>query len=159
MKQLIILFTILISVHSVRAQEFTPKNNIEGFFTAVIVTDIEATIKWYKNNLRFETLDFNKYESRGFAQANLKLQNFHLELIQLNSAIDLSHEIDGYSKKTKIVGIFKVGIKVNNFDELLSTFERNNVGSNAEVVNDPVSNKRMIIVLDPDGNRIQVFEN
>jgi len=37
-------------------------------------------------------------------------------------------------------------------------FFESKVDFNGGVVEDPVSGKKMVIILDPDGNRIQLFE-
>ena len=59
---------------------------------------------------------------------------------------------------TRIAGFFKIGLAIENFEERVNELVRNGVSLHGEVVTDPYSNKKMVIVLDPDGNRIQFFE-
>lgn len=55
-------------------------------------------------------------------------------------------------------GIFKIGFSVTDFNSWMTHFENSKVNFRGSAVEDPNSGKRMIILLDPDGNRIQIFE-
>ncbi len=81
-----------------------------------------------------------------------------IELIEIKFSLDPSKIIESKPKGTRVQGFFNFGFKVKEFDEWISHLEESNTLFQGEVVADPVSNKRMVIVLDPDGNRIQLFE-
>ena len=55
-------------------------------------------------------------------------------------------------------GFFKFGMKIPDFDQWISHLTDAKAEMHGEVVIDPVSEKRMLIIKDPDGNRIQLFE-
>ena len=131
---------------------------LEPYFSALIVEDIDNSIKWYVDVLGMEVNSQNAIESIGLRQANLSNTLAALELIELGSAVSLSENLPGYTSKTRTIGLFKIGFRTKDFDHWLNHFEEKNVSFNGDVVTDPVTQKRMMIILDPDGNRIQVFE-
>ncbi|MBO6524105.1 MAG: VOC family protein [Balneolaceae bacterium] len=51
-----------------------------------------------------------------------------------------------------------MGFKIQNFDSWVKYLREKQVSFRGDVVNDPISGKKMVVVLDPDGNRIQFFE-
>lgn len=128
-------------------------------FSALIVKDIDVSLAWYTDMLGYTILDQKDVKEMNFRQANLKRGSSAIELIELGKAIDPAAVIEGYSEKTKIQGIFKIGFTVSDFDDWISHLETSNAEFHGSVVSDPVSGKRMVIIKDPDGNRVQLFEN
>jgi len=119
---------------------------------------MEASILWYSKMLGFEVLDSKDFSDSGFKQANLKQGNTLLELIELNSALVPSEVIQDYNSKTRLTGFFKIGFRVSDFDKLMDHLLDNDVEIHGNVVRDDHSGKRMVIIKDPDENRIQFFE-
>lgn len=132
--------------------------NPEAFFSAIIVSNMDTSLAWYTSNMGFEVVLENENEDYGFRQVNLRRGDLLIELLQINSALAPADVIDGYTSKTKLTGFFKFGVQVENFDGWLSHLEKSKVNFHGSVVNDPVTGQRMVIVRDPDGNRIQFFE-
>ncbi|NNE28372.1 MAG: hypothetical protein HKN16_01970 [Saprospiraceae bacterium] len=89
--------------------------------------------------------------------ANLKRGPVSLELIELSSSVSLSKDLEGFSSKTKVQGIFKIGFSIKDFDRQIQNLKNLNVTMKGDVVIDPTSGKSMVLLLDPDGNRIQLF--
>lgn len=133
--------------------------NPQPSFIALIVSDIDSSLNWYISNLGFEQLNRVEFEDRGFKQANLKRGPFHIELIELNSAIHPAEVLKDKPRRTRLGGIFKFGFQVAQFDNWITHLNSVGVIKNQNVVTDPISEKRMIIVNDPDGNRIQIFDS
>ncbi len=128
------------------------------YFTAIIVENIDASIDWYGKTLGYEVINQNDMSDRGFRQANLQRGNALLELIELSSAASPAELLKDQPPRTRIQGLFKIGFTVSSFDEWIKFLTDEEVEFNGSVVNDPNSGKQMIIILDPDGNRIQLFE-
>lgn len=128
------------------------------YFMAVIVSDIDASIHWYGNTLGFDVLTKVDMSERGFRQANLKRGKAALELIEFTTALYPKEILKDQPKKTRIAGFFKFGFSVNDFDEWVSHLSDKIENLQDQIVKDPISGKRMMIILDPDGNRIQLFE-
>ena len=132
--------------------------NLEAYFSAFIVKDIDQSIDWYSKNLGFEVLDKTENEAYGFSQANLKRGSIAIELIEIKNSINPAEVVPNFNKKTKVQGIFKVGFLVSDLDEWVKHLKKNAVTFHGDVVTDK-SGQRMVILKDPDGNKIQLFEN
>jgi len=132
--------------------------DIEAYFSAMIVNDIETSINWYSNVMGFIVLDKTESQERGFIQSNLKRENILIELIELEFAVTAKDVVPNYNEKTRIVGFFKTGFLVSDFDKWINHLTNQKVNFHGNVIADNISGKRMIIIKDPDGNRIQIFE-
>ncbi|MCB0534708.1 MAG: VOC family protein [Lewinellaceae bacterium] len=130
----------------------------EAFFTAIIVRDIDSSIAWYTENLGFTLIDRAENAAIGFQQANLKRGAVLLELLELQAAIYPEDILAEAPPKTRIAGLFKFGFRMAEFDRWLAFLEQSGVDFLGTVVADPVSGRRMVLIKDPDGNRIQLFE-
>ena len=128
----------------------------DASFTAIIVKDIDQSLKWYSEVFGLETANRTDLEERGFSQANLRSADLWIELIELGSAVDPSSLVDN-SGRTRFTGFFKFGVQVSDFDSWWTHLQKLEVTINGSVVTSE-EGKRMVIILDPDGNRIQIFE-
>ena len=133
-------------------------DNEPRYFAAILVTDIDASIDWYSANLGFEVVNRTDLEDRGISIANLKFENIHLELIETGAILPRSELLKSKPDKMRIAGLFKFGFAVNDFDKKVDELKEQAVELQGSVVVDPINGKKMVIVLDNDGNRIQLFE-
>jgi catechol 2,3-dioxygenase-like lactoylglutathione lyase family enzyme len=130
----------------------------EGSFIAIIVSKMDVSISWYQDVLGFKRTSYVDVPERGFKQANLSRGMMDIELIELNVAITQDAALTNHPTATRIQGLFKVGFQVNDFDGWLLHLTNSKVEFGGSVVTDSESGKRMLIIKDPDGNRIQFFE-
>lgn len=128
------------------------------YFSAIIVSDIDTSVNWYVEKLGFEILDQVNLEERGLKQSNLKRHNALLELIQINNTVFSKEILSQKPKGTQVGGYFKFGFMVSNFDMWIIHLSDKGVDTLGKIVQDPITNKKMIVIKDPDGNRIQLFE-
>ena len=124
-------------------------------FTAIIVADMDVALDWYSKVVQLEIINQQAVESRGIRQANLSNGSLQVELIEISSSVDPASLT---ADKVRFQGLFKFGVNVDQFDKWLEHLNQNEVTFNGDVVTDVESGKRMVVVLDPDGNRIQFFE-
>jgi len=158
MKKLVIMILLIgLPFGSYAQNESLPE--LEAYFSALIVHDLDTSIDWYTNVLAFEVLNKTESKERGFRQANLKMGGTLLELIELNSAVSLKDVAPNYNSQTRITGFFKIGFLASNFDKWINHLKQEKANFHGDVVTDNVSGRRMVIIKDPDGNRIQIFEN
>ena len=155
-RTLIVLNLILVSFTSYGQRESLP--NPEAYFSAIIVNDIEASITWYSDNFGFKVLNKIESEEKGFKQANLKCGSILIELIELKLSLTSKSLLENHPEKTKIDGFFKFGFLVSEFEKWVDALKESKVEFYGDVVIDNLSGKRMLLVKDPDGNRIQLFE-
>lgn len=132
--------------------------SLKPYFSAIIVQDIDSAIDWYGKKLGFELISRIDRPKRGLSQANMKYQDAYIELIETDKTLNRTDLLAGKHKKTKIAGFFKLGFQVSNFDQWIEWLNKAQVKFYGSVVKDVVSGKRTVLILDPDGNRIQLFE-
>lgn len=132
--------------------------DLEAYFSALIVSDFDASISWYSNVLGFEVINRLESVERGFKQTNLKRGNILIELIELNKAVHLKDVVPNYNDKTRTIGFFKIGFWVTDFEKWIDHLTDKKVDFYGSIVTDDSTSKRMVIITDPDGNRIQIFE-
>ena len=127
------------------------------FFVAVIVGDIDTSIEWYSDNFGFQMLNKVENKERGFKQSNLQRGNAFIELIELDRSLVPEDILSGQERGTRIQGFFKFGFELPEFDKWITFLESRNLNFYGEVMFDSITEKRMVILKDPDGNRIQLF--
>ena len=157
MKRSIIIFNIILVSFMGYGQSGSLPSP-EAYFTAIIVSNIDSSIIWYASNFGFEVLNRVELEEKSLKQANLRSGNMLIELIELKSSLSPKTLLENHPKKTKINGFFKLGFLVPEFDKWIDSLKQSDVEFYGEVVIDDLSGKRMQLVMDPDGNRIQLFE-
>ena len=132
--------------------------DFEAYFSAMIVSNLDTSINWYENTLGFSVVNKIESKERSFKQSNLRKGEILIELIELNNAIYPKDAVPNYSSKTRIIGFFKTGFLVTNFDEWINHLTSEKVDFYGDIIIDNSTGKRMVIITDPDGNRIQIFE-
>ena len=128
------------------------------YFTSVIVSDMDIAIQWYTSTLGFKVSNQATMEARGIKQANLEMDGALLELIETRLTLSADSALAANSGKRFVGGFFKVGFRVKHFDNWVQHLEKLSVDFRGDIVRDPITKQRMLIVTDPDGNRIQFFE-
>lgn len=157
MRHLLLTISLLLTQFAVQSQA-TSLPAPKPYFSAIIVSDIDTSIDWYSENFGLEIVNKVENSEHGFKQANLKRGATWLELIELDNARSQAELVADLPPKTRIEGYFKFGFTVSEFDNWIKFLTEAEVDLYGSVVQDSNSGKRMIIVLDPDGNRIQLFE-
>ena len=151
MKKLI--FILLINTAGVvHAQDMRP------FFSAVVVSNIDSSIAWYKNVFRLQLRNRTDAPERGFIQANLHNKEMLIELIQVDSSLSKERILKDHAPKTRVRGFMKFGFTVKNIDALYKQLKDQNIKFTGRMVTDPVDNKKTFLINDPDDNLIQFFE-
>ena len=136
----------------------TNSDEIRPFFFSVIVQNMDSSVDWYSRMLGFDVVNRIDLEERGLKQVNLEMNGAQLELIELTSALSPKELLPSNTNKARIQGFFKVGFSVDSISEWVSRLENLGAVIHGDIVTDPVSGNKMVILTDPDGNRIQLFE-
>jgi len=154
-----ILLTIALIYSSLSGQSQNSKlPDPEAYFSAVTVSDLDNSVKWYSEMLGFEVIGKQIREDIGIGQVNLKRGNVLIELIKINTSLAPADLLNDRQSNSKLQGFFKFGLMIAEFDNWVSYLKSQNVDFHGRVVDDPTSGKKMVIIKDPDGNRIQLFE-
>ena len=130
----------------------------QAYFSALIVENMDSSLNWYTNILQFEVVNQLDLKERGLRQANLSNGETWIELIELSSSIGKKELEESFSPNLRLQGFFKFGFIVEDFDQWKDHFLAYQLIEKSSIVKDPNTEKRMLIIKDPDGNRIQFFE-
>jgi len=150
-----IILVLFLATCIFNCESQSEKLELSDGFVAFVVKDIKASFDWYSSMLGFEIVNETHLVERGIKQANLKLGDTKIQLIESSSSINLTENI---TKKILVQGIFKVGFIVSNFNDWANHCIKVQLITKKDIVIDPIDNKRILIIKDPDGNRIQLFE-
>ena len=144
------MFVIVAGI--VHAQDMKP------FFSAVVVSNIDSSIAWYKKVFELQLRNRTDAPERGFIQANLHNKEMMIELIQVDSSLSQNRILEKHPQKTRIRGFMKFGFVVKDIDDLYKKLKDQNIKFTGRMVTDPINNKKTFLVNDPDDNLIQFFE-
>lgn len=133
--------------------------HLEPMFYAIVTTNIDVMSDWYTDVMGFDVVNQQRVPARGIRQYNMQLSNIRLELIQTPAVLEVDSLLNGTGKYKYLKGLFKIGFEVDNIDRFYRNFQEQGITISGELVTDPISKRKMFVVLDPDDNRIQFFES
>jgi catechol 2,3-dioxygenase-like lactoylglutathione lyase family enzyme len=151
MKKLLFVLFVAQAISS-SAQEFKP------YFAAVVVSNIDSSIGWYKKVLDLELRNRTDAPERGFIQANLFNKEMLIELIQVDSSLSGELVLKDHPPRTRIKGFMKMGFIVKDIEGLFQQLKNQNIKFTGRMVSDPIKSKKTFLINDPDDNLIQFFE-
>ena len=128
---------------------------VNPFFSALIVSDIDAAIHWYTDVFSLKLHNKTENRERGFKQANMGNDDMLIELVELKSSRSRK-EVE--QQGSRVAGYYKLGFAVSDFDAWHQKLKVKGVEFFGRTVTDVVSGKRTFLVKDVDGNTIQFFE-
>jgi glyoxylase I family protein len=124
--------------------------------SAVIVTDIEKSSKWYQSVFGV-TVKSRMEDPKAYKVVILESPNLVLELLELKGSVPRSEALKGKPDGTQIQGLFKIGFVVTDMDKCLQHLKSLNIDV-PRVWTDQSTKKRNFLITDPDGNIIQFFD-
>lgn len=131
---------------------------VEPFFVALSVRDVEKSSQWYERTFGYSTVRKVDLEARGVRIRLLKGPGGVLELVQDRNAKALSDLQPRLAKRYLLHGVFKTGFKVKSLAATQARLKRLGVPLRGKVVTESDGSMRSLQVEDPDGNVIQIFE-
>ena len=156
-KTLLILIVLCAASLELDAQT-EKKQAVSPYFSALIVTNIDSAVHWYTTYLPLNVRNRVDNAERGFKQVILENDGMLLELVELKSVLLPSKALESLPQGTRLVGYFKVGFSVADFDTWHQELEKKQVQFYGSTFTDPISGQRSFLVKDPDGNTVQFFE-
>ena len=135
-----------------------PSFDPKPYSYAIVVQDIETSVRWYQSVFGLKLRNRNDSPERGSKIAVLHSGDALLELIEVNTSLSHDRILNGKSQRTLIQGFSKIGFKVSDLDASLKQLQKANVKFFGDVYTDSFSNKRSFLISDPDENLIQIFE-
>lgn len=131
-----------------------PQFTAQGAFAAFVVTDLDASLRWYQSNLGLGVIKRGVSPRVAAETVVLGGHNVFVELVHYTDRTLTRRAIDDHSP---VAGPVKVGMIVGqeDFDSLNTYLEKH--GVSAGVFEDREMGVRSSIVKDNDGNLIQFF--
>ncbi len=114
-------------------------------YFAVSVKDVDRSVEWYCQALGLRKLDDNQAPDRAWRIVNLRNDHLFVEVIW--------DRRDADTKRSR--GFSKVGFRVPDVDEVAGRVEEA-TGERPRVLDFPRHRIRILQLLDPDGNKIQL---
>ena len=152
----VIFFTLLLGSRAFCQDN--RENDLKPYFCALVVENAEASSEWYQSVLELNFRNKSENIARGSKIIVLSSNDAMLELIEVKSQVSRDEILNGKPQQTLVQGFTKIGFKVSNLDATIKKLKALNVKFFGEVYTDPISNKRSLLVQDPDKNLLQFFE-
>lgn len=127
-----------------------------GAFLAVSVTDLEASVRWYSETLGL-TVVMGAPKRDGIAFAVLEGGGVIVEMVQRDTATPARGPGSGPVTDGSVLGVFKAGVIVEDFDKLLASFKARNVAIAYGPYAAKEGRRANLIIEDNSGNLIQFF--
>ncbi|MGE0640125.1 MAG: VOC family protein [Thermoanaerobaculia bacterium] len=125
-------------------------------FFALSVPDLEASIRWYTEKLDLEATRLPANASARVAL--LQGEGLLVELVEHSAAFDLAARVPEATGRYLVHGPFKVGFFVHDLDAAVARLRSRGAMFQGSVFTDDVLRAKSILVLDNDGNVLQLFE-
>lgn len=155
LKGLLLLPVLVAAVITATAQ--IPSLAIKPSGSAVVVSNIDTSVNWYKSVFGLKTKTTMNDPNNAYKVVILEGPNMMFELMQLQGSIARGDVLRGKSEGTQVQGHFKIGFVVNDIDACLRHLKELKIDV-PRVWTDAASGKRNFLITDPDGNYIQFFD-
>jgi catechol 2,3-dioxygenase-like lactoylglutathione lyase family enzyme len=150
----LLALALTLSVSAQAPPPIQPRFIARGAFVALVVTDLDASVRWYQTNLGLHPIKRGKSPRVAAETAVLGSHNILVELIHYTDRSLPKREIND---STPVAGPIKAGAIVDpaGFDEIAKHLQSR--GIEPRSFNDKEMGYRSFIVRDNDGNLIQFF--
>jgi catechol 2,3-dioxygenase-like lactoylglutathione lyase family enzyme len=150
----LVIFVCLTGTAQQPERNAPPPLATRGAFFALVVTDMNASLRWYESELGLRVIKQGKSPRVAAETAVLAGQNFFVELIHYTDRALPGRKIDD---SAPAAGPLKVGgiLDPPVFDALAKRLESH--GLEVRIFDDKEMAQRSFIVRDNDGNLIQFF--
>ena len=160
-----VLLLLLVSISCQDKIQPAQKELFAPSLIALCVEDIDVSIHWYTQYLGFEVeKEIQDYPDYGLKLAFLKLDSFHLEIMEMDKSLKPSAVLP--NAESYLGGVFKLGFKSNDLEKLFNELKRNEEVKFLTGLGDLPKDqmpipwpKRYFLIQDPDGNFIQFFDS
>jgi hypothetical protein len=153
----IALIFALASFTSAQTTGKTPTGKPSGIFIALSVADVDSLSKWYQEKLGFTVLKSGEAPNKIAKFALLQNEAGVIELIQHREAKTLAEAAPSIKAAFQLHGIFKVGMVVENLDQLYASMKERQVQIAYDIMAAKDVPMRSFTIRDGEGNMLQFF--
>jgi catechol 2,3-dioxygenase-like lactoylglutathione lyase family enzyme len=150
----LILFVVIFSAG------FAPRSLTQNkvFLVSISVKNIESTAAWYHKYLNFKLGDRKDYPQNKISIGILTKDDLSLELVQHSESVPVTKFVPAISNPAVIQGYAKVGYVVENIEQLVKRMKTDSVKFVLELRESKETGSKMCIVLDNNGNWVQLMQ-
>ncbi|MBZ5531203.1 MAG: VOC family protein [Acidobacteriia bacterium] len=151
---------LLLSGQKAAPAASVPAFGTEGAFWAIVVADLDASERWYSENLGFRRIKKSTAPNGAAETSVLEGHGIYVELVHFLDGKNTPLAQVGPKEGQRLgLGIFKTGVTVSQevFDQLIPALRARNVQFVGGVFEDKEMAVRSFIVKDNTGNPIQFF--
>jgi len=131
---------------------------LSPYRAAISVSNVNEVSKWYQDVLGFQFSRRMEFEQYGVNIVILEKNGFGLEFIEKAGSKFKKERIPDLQDMSLLRGFTKIGFLVDNIDHTADALKESGVKIVYDVTDDPEDNSSWMIIEDPDGNIIQLFE-
>ncbi len=124
-------------------------------FIGLSVADLAKSEAWYRDAFGMKPVFATKFD--GGAVSVLENDWLMVELLHQDKAKSLQ-QIAADTPNHLVHGVFKLGFFVPDLDARLAALAKLGVKPGSQIYDDKANKTRNVFVMDPDGNRWQLFE-
>lgn len=154
---LLACFTLFAALPSAVATDPARQETIRPYLASLSVPDIDASAAWYSENLGFKVvkkMDFPDYKLR---ITLLDRDGFRLELVQLGGSVPPAKVLPEWGSNPALLhGFGKLAFQVADVDAWAGRLKEKGIKFQIEPRDNAEDGTRSFIVLDRDGNWIQL---
>lgn len=155
----VLTFGIVLGISVSGAENHTaPPLEVQPFFFALSVKNVEKSSEWYERVLGFREVRSIDLEDRGTRLRLMRLDRGSLELVELSEAQSFPEVAPDLKKRYLAHGVFKIGFEVRDLDEAIAGLDALKVKLRGDAFTEADGSMRSAQVEDPDGNIIQLFQ-
>ena len=152
LRYLFILFFIL-TFSQARSQEIDSEGQVELVKVDMIAHDVFETAKWYVKHLSFKVKKAKPNE-----YAILEKGDFILHITTSKYTVT-SAQVKLPTNKERINGFYELGFQCSDLDSLMFQYEDRGLRKLKDLGFDMEYQTNTVILADPDGNRIKLFQS
>ena len=124
-------------------------------FVGVSVADLATSEAWYRDAFGMKPVFATKFD--GGAVSVLENDWLMVELLHQDAAKPLK-QIAADTPNYLVHGIFKLGFFIPDLDARLAALAKLDIKPASRIYDDKANKTRNVFIMDPDGNRWQLFE-
>jgi Glyoxalase/Bleomycin resistance protein/Dioxygenase superfamily len=152
LRAIIFLLAVVTITHTNMVQT---ASSMRPSLIAIQVVNVDSSVKWYEDYLKFRVLDRKEFKGHGLRLAILQLGDFKLELVDNDKAVN-KNSILKQNNADDITGFAKVTFTIDHVDSVYEKLKQKHAIFALPLSDSNINPaERFFIVLDRDNNWIQ----
>ena len=154
-RQLLTILVLLVGLTIAHTNLAQPASSMRPSLIAVQVENLDSSVKWYEDYLKFNVLDRKEFKDHGLSVAILQLGDFKLELVANDKALRKNALLKENDAKD-MTGFAKMTFTVDHVASVYDTLKKKGAIFALTLRDSNINpTEQFFIVLDCDNNWLQ----